>query len=252
VNCQHCQAASEFALCWTCSKYLRCLLLDVRELIDEIQLQVTRQSKSAPQPGRSSGGWVLPFDAQASAVFDLLRQTVTTWSVYLGTDLKFQGMDSVRKSVAATEWLIEHSISASRNDRAGQLVADLERIVERGTAVIGHKSSRTRIGTCPCGRPVQARGDQQLVMCACGEVFDVEATRARLIREGLADCVVNTAEAVSLGELHDCVLKPDTIRKWYQRGKLVCADADAAEGNCLHPGSHRFRFGDVLNLGRAA
>lgn len=249
MNCQRCGAHSGFALCWTCSKQLRILLVEVRELIDEIQVQVTRQAKSAPQPGRSSGGWVLPFDAGASAAFDLLRQTVTTWSVYLGAELRLQGMDSVPKSIVATEWLIENCITASRNDRAGQLFIDLEKVADRGLSVIGPKRSRTRIGICHCGRPVQARGDQQLVMCACGEVYDVAATQERLMREGLAECVVTATEAVPLGELHDCALKPNTVIKWHQRGKLACAEA--AEGGCFHPGSHRFRFGDILSLAQA-
>jgi hypothetical protein len=250
VNCQRCGANSGFALCWECSKQLRILLIEVRELIDEIQLQVTRQGKSAPQPGRSSGGWVLPFDAGASAAFDLLRQTVTTWAVHLGADLKLQGMDSVPKAIVATEWLITNCIKASRNDRAGQLYTDLERVVDRGMAVIGPKQSRTRIGICPCGRPVQARGNQSLVMCACGETYDVQATQERLMREGLAECVVTAAEAVPLGELHDCSLKQDTIRKWLQRERLSCVDA--VDDVCTHFGSHRFRFGDILTLAQAA
>lgn len=80
MTCQQCSADTPDQLCWECLGKLRKILLDLREMIAELQLQVTRQSKGAPPVGRGgSGDPVLPFDVDASDTFDDLIKTLARW-----------------------------------------------------------------------------------------------------------------------------------------------------------------------------
>ncbi|WP_157186565.1 hypothetical protein [Nocardia jiangxiensis] len=224
---------------------MRKILLDLREMIVELQLQVTRQSKGAPAVGRGSGDPVLPFDVHASEVFDDLIKTLASW--YGGVSevdpLVLQGLDPVVKAHKLVDWHLRHYITVSRFEDGGLYFDDLRGILGKSMHAIGRRQPKMRLGECTCGRPVQARADQKAVACACGVVWGVGATRAAHVAQG-AEQLVTAREAAQLGEISGRQLKPGTIQTWRRRGRL------RSEGK-NHSGEYLFRFGDIVALARS-
>lgn len=151
-------------------------------------------------------------------------------------------MNSTAKAYELVDWHLRHYITVSRRGDGGEYFDELRGLLGRCMHAISRKQPRIRLGECRCGRPVQARPDQKTVLCACGQIWGVGATRATHIARG-ADQLVTAQEAARLGEIYGKQLKPDTILSQRRRGRLL----DEGKNDS---GEYLFRFGDIVALAR--
>src|SRR6266568_2374322 len=104
MTCGSCGRESEFPLCWPCTSELRKVIMKLYDQIDELQVQVTRQSVGAPSVG-SSGGHeqALPYDVGASNMADELRKVLTHW--YIPKDTQEIVYVACMSAQIRTKWL---------------------------------------------------------------------------------------------------------------------------------------------------
>lgn len=238
--------------CFDCAKAIRKILLDIYDLVEELEIQVTRQNVAPRQPGGTGTKDEFPilFDQRASEVTDLVLETLGQWTG-----------EVTRRQPAATT-------CSSRYERARLLTQhlatcalelslepgiqdELRYLRSRVLKVIDIQPGTIPIGACGCGEVVRARARWQdnewvyppTTTCrGCGQLYDVATSRAKLQERG-REQLVTAQEAVALGEIAEGVqFKEATIRNWVRRGHLEVRETDPVTRQ------NKFRFSDLLAL----
>ncbi len=213
--------------------------------IDELQVQVTRQSVGAPSVG-SSGGHeqALPYDVGASNMADELRKVLTHW--YIPKDTQEIVYVACMSAQIRTKWLalwhLSEFIRTARLESGPAMYAQMKAVAERSESAIDRKIAKVWVADCECGRTVRAHPDKAAITCECGETWDVAQARAEMKALG-EEQLVTAREAESLGDVYGAQIRPATVRVWKHRGKLSCQRL-YCENGC----DHAYRFGDILAL----
>jgi hypothetical protein len=236
-------------LCWDCIRLLRDTLIGIKEMISELEIQITKQDKGAASVGGTSSDPKLPFDIGSSEALDHVEITLTHWFAE-GADREhhwtFQGLTTEQRTRALVEWHLQNYVTMGRRETAPVMLADFDAALARANSAVDRKATKIWIGNCGCRAPVMAYPKQKtMVGCeGCGAEYDPARSRRELRVIG-GEQLVTASQAESLGEVWGRTIKRNTVLRWHQRDRLSCRRDDCQKG-C----THMFRMSDVLVLHR--
>jgi hypothetical protein len=271
-------------VCSDCSARLEKALGNVRWLLHELDLVITRQTAKAEHVGGASREQPLAFSAEASDLRWALVNTVTTWARVVATerpvdlptkpprhrgevlgpyceDCEHETCARMRYRPPVDPGLVAAWMTGQvewlRHHRAGnEAVEEITSVIRRALRAIDVAPARLYAGPCsidtpsePCGQDLYADPMSAVVTCpACGKRYDVTERKAWLMeaaRDHLA--TANEASALCYKLLGDLVTTA-MIRGYVHRGKL------APHGKRME-GSRDvalYRIGDVIDVASAA
>lgn len=235
-RCQHCSVVSHdgVRLCATCARRLYGLLVESGRLWGQLQITITRQSKtSAPQPGGKGTETPLMFDETASEAAWVLRDTLNRW----GAEIGLQG--SPEASVTARHMRMRIGDLVQLDD-AGQCVDEIANAVTLGHKAID-QTVRIYLGPCGCGREMFARDNEGTFDCSCGASHRIDVRRSENL-ERSRSLVVTDHEAVEyLGAVFGIRIRVSRIRNWGSRWQIPrTRDPESRQ--------HIYRLGDILDM----
>lgn len=242
-HCPRCNSPDrqpDTTLCFECVKKLRALLVEIRTLVGELELQITRQSVGEKSVGGKSDEAPMMFDEKASEALDIMLATLAAWTEGHSEKLAWSSLSRAGKTIAICDWLIHNVVWLSRQDDAVTAYEEFEHLVRLSFFAIDRKVQKIPIGICDCGRPVHTTAARKTVSCACGQVYDVESSREKIRKQG-EEQWVTADEAIALGEVRGRRFNKHTIRSWVRREKLVVRGLGTS-------GENLYRFGDLLAL----
>lgn len=238
--CQHCDKPTPDFICFQCTSRLSVLLGDIREIIDELDVQITKQSVGAKSVGGKSSEASLVFDEHASEVLDLIVATLAPWTEGFNVTIAWISLTKAGKAVLLAEFLMKRTTDIARREpNAGQMLEECAYAYRKALEAIDRRQAKIPLGVCTCGRFVHGDGDAVVAVCACGEPWGVQATRERLTALG-REQLVTAQEAIAIGQLEGRQFNKWTILSWVKRGKLDIRDVTGGE--------NYYRFGDLLAL----
>jgi hypothetical protein len=234
------QLVADAWVCSTCTHRLRVALTDAPDLLAELDIDLTRQSRTGTRIGGRTAERPLPYDPAASLVRDALTSTLRTWCLVLAGDLLGQA--------PADEDLVEHladRIEAVRHHiEGGTLVDEVCAAVTIARTHLHRDHDPTLLaGNCPtCGHTVYARHGAATARCHtpdCDGVVDVAAWRLRA-RQSLPTRTLPMAQLLrALAVLgHD--VPEGTVKSWIHRGHL--------QPTGTRDGRHVYRVADAIAL----
>lgn len=255
--CQACQhgTSSNATICPNCVDELKQLLGDVRALLRELNVALSRQSRIGPRlPGGKGSEAPLPFDLAASEAADvLLAHTITRWAL----DIWRHGRQTPGQTWARSEapkdpvaYLLSVVDLVKGQNYAAVMLDEIRAAVQNARETIDLSKDYLEAGACPtCSARLLARpGDVQIECRRCGATYDVGDRRLAM----LADAEDRLLTAKECERLVDVLLRhgeSDRVRKripagsvrgWASRGELEAVGVDLE-------GRPTYRFGDVLD-----
>lgn len=227
-RCGVCAVVSSSALCGMCVRSLWLMLSSCAELARELDIAITRQSKTgAPQPGGGNGETPLVFDETAS---NALRALTLTLRIY-----------GAQRCLQRREYAVEDAVRIAEYDDAATAYSD----IQQALGVCNHaidRRVRIYLGVCSlCSRELFQTDDADTVECSCGGTYSVPQRRhENLCRSG--DLMVTDHQAVEyLGEVFGIRIRVTRIRNWGAR-QQVPRTLDSVSGK------HMYRMKDILNM----
>lgn len=232
---------TDLFICRDCMDDYHGNLARVPDAMTELDTERVKLSRRGELVGGRSADKPLPWNEAASNLQHAIRfnLVVTAKLVNVGQE---DGLPADNLS-AILDWLTEREQSVAMRDGAGELVAELARLLARTRRLIDNPPEKRFIGTCPCGQRLHGwrnspdeRGhrDERWIQCECGTRHGVEESIAAL-EERCRDVLVTAREASGLSGV-----KLGTVRAWIDRRRLE--RIGEMEGAAL------VRFGDVLQL----
>jgi hypothetical protein len=208
-------------LCVDCSAAVATMLAAAPQLIDQLEVAVTKQAKvsSGGKAGKGSAHLRSPVNWGVAAVRDALLVELALW----GDDL-----DAIR-----------------RHPQAADIVSGIGRAVKAAFRAIDRMQERQYLGTClasedggTCHAELWVRpGAHQLTCTQCGTTHDVPARRADLIEQA-SDMLVTVREASRyMGEVGGIPVGQERIAAYLRWNRIMYA-----------PGTEKFRLGDLLRV----
>lgn len=205
--------------CASCGDKLAIALGDTPALWEELEIVLTRQALYGVEEGRSRET-ALMFNAAASELGWVLRNTLTTWCRLIGEE---RGRDLPEDNPRAMAyWLLNH-VSWVRHQRAGhEVIEEIKSVVDRIREIIDRPAPRLYAGPCPdCGQDMYGAPGATSVQCRpCGISYSVDVMVAKM-NEQLRGKLVTAREATLLLARAGYEISQKTIEKWYQRDRLV-------------------------------
>lgn len=237
ITCRKCGAGAEFALCWACQKKLLAALTTLREVIPELENQITRQVKGAPVVGRSSRTSKLPFDAAASESADVVINTLAAWCEKPPEGLSSVTADRTKTAALLVDWHLCHYILLSRRDDAAVYADEIHTALRYAMTAVDRRPEKVIVGRCRCGTALVAQPDLKDVECRiCAATYAADDLR-RSVQQRTHDARVTARQAQAL-----IGVRAGTVRKWCERGRLQSVGVD------LHTSEMLFRLGDLQRL----
>ncbi|WP_435109944.1 hypothetical protein [Nocardiopsis synnemataformans] len=236
-------------VCSTCTHRLTVALTDAPDLLAELDVDLTRQSRTGQRVGGRSVERPLPYDPAASLVRDALTSTLRTWCLVLAGDLLGQApADSrlVAHLAAQLERVRHHVEGGAAVDEITAAVTAARDHLHRGDT-----PGSVLAGLCPdCGNPVYAREGAATARChepECDGLVDVAAWRQRA-RSDIDEVLMSAADAAraltTLGE----PVTAARIRQWGSRRGRKRA-APKLTPRWVDPlGRPQYRVGDIRAL----
>lgn len=270
-------------VCSDCADNLEKSLGNVRWLLHELDLVITRQTAKAEHVGGASREQPLVFSAEASDLRWALVNTVTTWARVVAEEkpadlpgrLRRRGesrgpfcedcehetcgqmryWETAEPGLVAT-WLTCYVEWLRHHPAANEAVEEITSVIRRCLRAIDVAPARLYAGPCsidtpdePCGHDLYADPMSAVVTCpACGKRYDVTERKAWLMeaaRDHLA--TANEASALCYKLLGDLVTTA-MIRGYVHRGKLA-PHGKRTEGS---RDVALYRIGDVIDVASAA
>lgn len=243
-------------LCLECLRLLRKTLVAIKEIVHDLEIQITKQDRGA----RSVGGGgsheaPLPFDLGSSEALSFIGDRLAHWFADV-TDGKrhsaIQGLTTENRVKVLLWWHLQNYVWTGRYC-GPDMLADFDEALLKAVRAVDRKTSRIWIGNCDCNRPVHAYPNQKdLVDCECGQQYDPAKSR-RDMRVLGGQQIVSARQAESLGEVFGRTIKRHTILQWHRREKLLCRseDRDPVIG-CYRGCNHVFLMSDILTLHKEA
>jgi hypothetical protein len=234
-------------------------------LADQLQINLTRQSKrGSVVGGRSNGDRPMPFDISSSKAIRDLRWVLRDWALgllYAGETLDARTLPEL------AQWFLNHRdrIRAWQDrQQLTNLWHGITDIVHRANRVIDARPTYQFVGPCPiCDRgDVYAPASAETGVCrACAEVITGIPDMRRANEVHVQQLLVDRAQLwrqilPSLDDVYGLAIKPGTVKKWIQRGKLIAERVTIATVYTDEDGEHYlrvepvslYRVGDVLDL----
>lgn len=243
--------AEGYLLCRWCAHELATALHAVPWLLAQLRINATRTARYTDRPGSSDPTAVhaLPYDPGAAHARDALITALSTWA----RDLQDRRGESCHAETAdeLAAWLRARVHAVRIHPAAGELHADLVRVIRRSYSVIDRPHGQVYVGPCgartehgTCQHDLYARADphgtaridprQSAVRCRCGAEWDAEKRREWLLSE-LRDTLATAREIASaMGMLAGRTISAKTIRTWANRGQIASHQPPGG-GPARHP-----------------
>lgn len=254
--------AEGYFLCRWCADDLARHLGNVRHLVSELDITVTRQARFSDGVAvTTSGPAPLPFDPHASDALDILHNTLTTWARDVADRLG-HALDPADSSASVAGWLRVRRETLRAHPAAGELADEITHAVVHAWQAVDRSPGRVYIGPCgaeadtgPCPLDLYGRADpdrpgrldprQSVVRCQCGAQWDASQRRAWLL-DRLNESLATAKEIASaVGMVGDRPVNEKTIRTWHHNGRLPERGRNS-HGVPLH------RIGDVVRVAATA
>lgn len=208
-------------LCRTCESALVRNLRRAPSMIEDLEVEVTRQAVKACSPGTASGSSV-GFDVYASE----LRDNVNAALVGLEKTACGRAMNTATV-VQRVHRILGNMPALLRDPSVTGWHADLDEFLRRVQTKIDRPAERVELGACTCGAGLVVPKGQEVVRCRfCGETHDVaaalEVRRERVLDE-MAGAYLPVRELVDALRLLGFHVKSRTVASWADRGKLTPA-----------------------------
>ena len=280
--CEH--PVTDADVCSDCARTCEVALGEVRWLLHELDLAITRQTARSEHVGGVSASKPLPFAWDPSDLRWALENTITTWARVVaeerpadlpeGRARRRPGAigpycrvcehescramwhwESVDTGLLAA-WLTGH-VEWLRHHPAGhEAVDEITAVVRRAKRAIDVRPARLYAGPCSiedgpkvCGHDLYANPTSAVVTCpACGRRYDVEQRKAWLM-DSARDHLASASEASALcwrmlGDLVTTAM----IRGYVRRGRLAQHSTRTENGRDVA----LYRIGDVIDAAQAA
>lgn len=280
--CEH--PVTDADVCSGCARTCDVALGEVRWLLHELDLAITRQTARSEHVGGVSASTPLPFAWDPSDLRWALENTISTWARVVAderpADLpegRARRGDGIGPYCQVCEhescralwrwepvdtgllaaWMTGH-VEWLRHHPAGhEAIDEITAVVRRCKRAIDVRPARIYAGPCatpdpegsPCGHDLYADPMSAVVTCpACGERYDVAERKAWLI-EAARDHLATAMEAsrlcwTMLGDLVTTAM----IRGYERRGRLASHASRSENGREVK----LYRIGDVIDAAQAA
>jgi hypothetical protein len=250
-----CASPTGNRICRTHRDALRKVLAELRTLPLEVELTMTRQSRTGGAQVGSIGDFgrerPMPFDGFSSDVLGELRAVLGCWSGEVTAahpHLRRTGELRTAASVAETAGKLLNVLGLFAGlPEAPRGLRELSAVADRARAVIDRRGDRVYLGICSaetadgeCPEDLYALVERHQVTCrSCGATWGVSERRDWL-RRALQDAEATAKDiAAGAGEISGVVLNVKTIRSWAAK-ELVETVGYTEEGVALH------KVGEVL------
>jgi hypothetical protein len=257
VKCGICDAETVNGfICTDCQESLRSIVIRAGIsknaphqlcVLDELDVQMSRQSRDAPRYGGRSAETPIPFDSRAAKAHSMLADSLTRWARHYGAPSTV--LIGPRR---CARWLL-HSISVIALAPGAELMySDLDRAVADALSLMDRPESKDYIGICSslndgvfCDIDLYAiQGEPFLTCPRCATIHDVGGRR-EIMLEAAHDVLLNGVDMARIANIMGLQVSAQGIYRWRNRGRLTVR-ATNAQG---HP---MYRLGDVLDLARAS
>ncbi len=241
-------------ICPDCVQELKQLLGSVPELLRDLDVALSRQSRIGTPSGRKGHERPLPYDPAASeATAVLLAHTITRWALDVWRHARMipgQGWGATRPPDNPVVYLVAVLDRIRTRRYAATMLDEIRAAVTNAREVIDLSKDYLEAGTCPtCSARLLARpGDVQITCRRCGARWGVQERRSVM----LADAEGRWLTATQCERLVDVFLRhgtTDRIRKRVPAGSVRgWASKGLIEPRGLNEqGSPLYRLGDVLD-----
>lgn len=257
AECAVCTAPSgdDGLLCRTHSDDLLAELGQVPELLVELDITITRQSRTtAERHGSRSTTTPLAWNEHASIRKAELWSTLGAWAndvTLLGEDERDRLVDVGFDDIAGVAtWLVRNMRTMRQLEKAGDAHEEIIDAVRQARRAIDRPADRIFAG--PCGAELEDEPGQfcredlygypgkGYARCKCGASHSMEVRRAWMLGQ-LEDLATHSGDlSIVLGG-HGVQIGSSTIRKWAAAGRLHAVSTD-------NRGRKFYRIGDVLDL----
>jgi len=236
-------------LCDSCIWQLEADLGSVPQLVYQLNLTITRQSRLGGRNGSRATTRGLPYDQRASDALTLLRATLAGWVRVIAHDQPQHY--PIDKTLAMAVWLRSRTDLIAVHEAAADLWLEITDATHKGRQAVDAPRQRVYAGPCwakhpqtgqECLEHLYARPRAAHVACrACGTVHDVEA-RKEAMRASLHGMLMTTWEIARLAGYFDGIPAEKTfnlLTTWAAKGRIVPAGRNRA-GRALYP------FGETI------
>ena len=239
--CQVCgrPAPGDVFVCAGCMDVYHGHLAAIPEIIADLEVELTRQSRKTAGPGGRHHEQPIPFGVAASDLLHELRTTLATSCRALALMPEDLPDDTVPAMLA---WLVRAETSIPLRGEGPDITAEVAGWVRRARRLCDTPAERRLVGYCPCSDPMiplRATSHQEFTRCEACETAWRVTERQDQLNEDMRDQLVTVREIAGLLRIPE-----SRVGNWVTRGRLV---RQGTLGRCaLH------RFGDALALHEAA
>jgi hypothetical protein len=248
-------------LCQTCTGDLEKLLGDIPNLVGDLVVTYTRQSRTTDRSsGSKSAETSVPWSDRASKALDRLMNALTGWvRLIIEERAGVTLIEPHDDALSVSRWLLWHVGWLRHHTAAAEALNDFERAVAEINDVMDLRAERWYAGTCRaeyvavdeaggehdacCAVELYVKPKDTVKLCRnCGTKHDIEARRKWLLAKAedqLAHMELIGRALASMGE----AVTPSQIRGYAFRGRIVAHGLD-------RKGRELYRVGDVVQVVR--
>jgi hypothetical protein len=235
---------TDVSLCNNCRVSLDELLASIPELLDDLNITMSRQARTAERVGSHSAEVPMPYHLLAAMVYRELADELAkgAWrfvNAHEGIAIVRQGGPYTHATYLRTvlRIVVNHPL-------AGATLTRLLASAGRARIAIDRPGGSQYIGICShegCDVDLYATENAATVTCwKCRQVHDV-ASRRRVLIRALDDALATATEIGRAVQVAGNAVKPATIWQWRRRGRIEVRGVTAQ-------GAPLYRIGDVLAL----
>lgn len=234
-RCGWCAAPTPEALCRRCVVELLGLLRQATWLAEQIQINVTRRSRSGGRyrdGGRSDDKPVV-FDTGASEAAWILHHTIQPWALDLRDRIRASPADPTTAGLAT--WMAHHIGHVAMLEGVADMLAELRSACDKCLLSIDSRTPRLYLGDCDCGTAIHGSADRDESVCwRCHKTYRTGEWRDANRKAGRELLVTLDEAATYLGEVYGIQATRSRLDRY-------------AKSLQKHPGD-TYRVGDLLDV----
>jgi len=259
--------APDATICPSCAGLTVAELRQVPWLVEQLEVTLTRQSRTGDRNGPRSAERPLPFDHNASVDLETLRDTLAMWGRSIAERRSIPAPTG--NTVTLASWLLLWPSDLAGHPDAHELHDQVVSACNAARRTIDRRPDLKFLGPCDavgatvlpddghngCGEDLYAHLNARTITCRtpeCYAVYDVDKRRAWLLEAAVDQ--LRTAKQLSdeLPWIAGVNVTSKLISMWASRGT---AGLGALHTYLPHPQdprkAQRFRVGEVIDYARA-
>lgn len=253
--CQSCtRDTADLHLCPGCLDQLRAELRDVRWLVEQLTLTLTRQTAVGDRHGGRSAERPLPYHHHASVDLESLRDGLAAWCRDLAAR-RGVTLDTDHTPDGYARWLLRWPSEITIHPDAGELHSDVLALTRAARRTIDRHPDLRYLGPCDrCGHDLYVPVHARRTVCRgdadgepCDAEYAVEDRRVWLLEQAVDQLRTARQLSAELPWVSGIAVSAKLISMWAHRGKLTVYGP--------HPRDERqaarYRVGEVVDVARA-